>query len=75
MVCRLNLTEREPPKQLNPINMIPPPLLLHQIIKHIGAKVRPSYCQNKGRREAIYYKQLTPIIEELHLQGCPMWLR
>ena len=34
MVCRLNLTERETPKQLNPINMILP-LLLRQIIKHI----------------------------------------
>lgn len=44
MVCSLNLMQREAPKQLNPINMILP--LLHQIIKHIGARVRLSYYQH-----------------------------
>lgn len=43
MVCRLNLTEREPPKQLNPINMIflppppPPPIkLLNTLVLELG---------------------------------------
>lgn len=38
MVRRLDLTESETQKQLKPLNMIPPPIHLHQIIKHIGAK-------------------------------------
>lgn len=76
MVCRLNLTEREPPKQLNPINMIPPHpthffFFLRQIIKHIGAKVRPSYYQHKGGREAM--SNFISVIGELDfLQGRPM---
>lgn len=39
MVCRLNLTERETPKQLNPINMIFSPSslkLLNTLVLKLG---------------------------------------
>lgn len=51
-----------------------PPSLLHQIIKHIGARVIPSYYQHKGRLEAVYTISNLLIIEELHLQCSPMGL-
>lgn len=74
MVCRLNLTEREPPKQLNPINITPlsihpphPPSsikLLNTLVLKLGQVII-----NTRRCDATYHKQ--PIIEELHMQGCP----
>lgn len=70
MVCSLNLTQREAPKQLNPINMIFP-LLLHQIIKHIGARVRLSYYQHMD--DARLYAAL--IMGELHFLGSGLFLQ
>lgn len=71
MVCRLNLTEREPPKQLNPINMIFFSLrsssvkLLNTLVLKLGQVII-----NTREDDCIAFKQFPPIIEELHLQGC-----
>lgn len=73
MMCRLNLTKREPPKQLNPINMIPPTSssikLLNTLVLELAQVIINT--REDGR---LYTISNLLIIEELHLQFSPMRL-
>lgn len=64
MVCRLNLTEREPPKQLNPINMIPPPpsssiKLLNTLVLKLGQVI----VKTRGDGRLYTISNLLPLLK------------